>query len=265
MKEVKVVPVSTAVASTAPVTNAAIAASATAVSVDQLFVAVDDDVKNVATDILVGIETSRINWQEGAYKTSNQALYAVLADCLKFCGDLDGKKNKARNEALKQFHAERSYPYSADSSLATRVVRAVFGNINRSRVSTYALVVNAAKAAQIATADMAEWIEEQGGVQEIKLAKSPTYQTRAEKVASGHSLFEAKPELATVRSETLGQMTNSEKTGEECVLLAVQNDDSTFTVKAISYKDGVVKAAFAALYAEDKAAKDKLAKQQKAA
>jgi hypothetical protein len=254
----------TAVASTAPVTATAQANTATAVSVSQLFAT--DDVQNVATSVLADLEGTRKFWENGALKASNQALYAVLADCLKFCGDLnDGKKNKARNKALEQFHAERNYPYSADSTLATKVVRAVFGNIHRSRINTYALVVNAAKAAKVEPDNMANWIEAQGGVQEIKVAKGENTVPRAEKIAKGRTVFEARPELATVKSEELAQLADNTKAGAECVILAEQNSDGTFTVKALSYKDGLVKTALTALYADEKAAALKQAKEQKAA
>jgi hypothetical protein len=245
-------------------TATAQANTATAVSVSQLFAT--DDVQNVATSVLAGLEGTRKFWENGALKASNQALYAVLADCLQFCGDLnDGKKNKARNKALELFHAERNYPYSADSKLATKVVRAVFGKIHRSRINTYALVVNAAKAANVEPANMANWIDEQGGVQEIKVAKGENTVPRAEKIAKGQSTFEDSSELATVQDPRLQAKVDNEKAGASCVLLAEQNDDGTFTVKALSYKDGLVKTALTALYADEKAAALKQAKEQKAA
>ena len=252
----------TVVTSIVPVVNAkAQDISTQAVSVNQLFAT--DDVQNVAISVLADLESNRKVWENGAYKASNQALYAVLADCLEFCGDLDGKNNKARNIALESFHTQRGYSYSKDSTLATKVVRAVFGPINRSRVSTYALVVNAAKSAQIDPNNLENWIDEQGGVQEIKLAKSPMYVPRCEKISSGKTAFETMPELATVKSTELDQLADSTKAGEECVMLAEQNDDGSFTVKAVSYKDGLVKAAFAALYAEKKAAAVKEEKERK--
>lgn len=253
----------TAVASTASVTDSAQANTATAVSVASMFAT--DDVQAVATSVLTDIESNRTIWEKGAYKASNQALYSLLADCLEFCGDLDGKKSKARNNALEAFHANRGYSYSKDSTLATKVVRAVFGNIHRSRINTYSLVVNTAKAAQVNPIDMATWIEDQGGVQEIKKAKSTSYIPRIQQIETGKAVFAARPELATISSPELDKMADKEKVGEECVLLATQNDDGSFTVKAVSYKEGLVKTAMTALCAEEKAAAVKLAKEQKAA
>ncbi len=34
------------------------------------------------SQVLANLETERITWEEGVYRTSNQALYAVLAKCL---------------------------------------------------------------------------------------------------------------------------------------------------------------------------------------
>ena len=36
---------------------------------------------------LANMESSRITWEQGAYRTSNQSLYAVLAECLAFCSE----------------------------------------------------------------------------------------------------------------------------------------------------------------------------------
>ena len=47
--------------------------------------------------VLANIERSRIEWQEGAYKTSNQQLYGVLAQCLAFGADLDTTASNDRN------------------------------------------------------------------------------------------------------------------------------------------------------------------------
>ena len=90
-----------------------------------------------AAGTLRNIEAERITWEQGAYRTSNQSLYAVLAQCLVFCGELKIAEAKQRSAALEAFFKERGYKYNNESPLASRVVKAVFGNIDRRRVSTY--------------------------------------------------------------------------------------------------------------------------------
>ena len=65
-----------------------------------------------ASKLLGAMEESRITWEEGAYRTSNQALYQVLAQCLQFCGELSIGDAKARLVALEKFYKSRGYKYN---------------------------------------------------------------------------------------------------------------------------------------------------------
>ena len=56
---------------------------------------------------LANMESSRITWEQGAYRTSNQSLYAVLAECLAFCSELTVSEAKQRSAALEAFYKER--------------------------------------------------------------------------------------------------------------------------------------------------------------
>jgi hypothetical protein len=140
------------------------------------------------------------------------------------------------------------------------VARAVFGDIPTKRISNYAIAVNTAKAEQVSPEDFASWLENQGGVEKVRMTQSPNHVPRAEKIAKGQSTFEESSELATVQDPRLKAKLDKEKAGASCVLLAEQNDDGSFSVKAMSYKEGLVKTAYAAVYAEEKEKEAKLKK-----
>lgn len=204
---------------------------------------------------LISIESSRITWEQGAYKTSNQALYAVLADCLAYCGELTLEQAKVRTNSLEKFYKERNYTYKKELPLVTRVVRAVFGNIDRRRVSTYSLVLRQAQKSKVAFSDLATWIEENGGIQEIRLSHSATYispKTKAEvakaAVASRESF------LGFAKSELLSHLADADFMGDACVLLAEQQADGTFGIRAVLRSDGLVTAAYTALYSKQQEA-----------
>lgn len=218
---------------------------------------VQNDIKQIAlpkkplsqVQVLANIERSRIEWQEGAYKTSNQQLYGVLAQCLAFGADLDTTASKDRNKALDDFYKERGYRIKKDTPLMTRIVRAVFGDIDRRRISTYSLVLRAAKAEKKSPLSLADWIEERGGVQEIRLARSPSFVSPKKKAELAQSSFEQLPMLATVNTEALALVTDTDKVGAECVLLATLMADGNYAIKAVLNKNAAVTAAFTALYA----------------
>ena len=201
-----------------------------------------------ATKSLTDMEASRITWEQGAYRASNQSLYAVLAECLAFCGELTIAEAKQRSSALEAFYKDRGYTYKKDLPLATRVVRAVFGVIDRRRISTYSLVLRQAQKEGILVSDMATWIEERGGVQEISLGRSATYVSPKAKADIAKGIMQGKTPLGYAHSELLSFVADADFMGEPCVLLAEQQADGSFGIHAVLRQDGLVKAAFAALY-----------------
>ncbi len=203
---------------------------------------------------LRSMEAKRIDWETGVFRTSNQALYQVLAECLAYSGELPLKMAKHRNEALAAFYKERGYRYKEDAPLATRVVRAVFGDINRRRISSYSLVLRQAQKEGIAYADLPAWIEERGGVQEIRLSRSSTFVSPSQKASVGKMYFEGKPDLGTVQSEWLSVEADPSFIGQACVLLAEQQADGSFHVRAVIRNQTALKAAYTALYAKQKEA-----------
>jgi len=205
------------------------------------------------------LEEQRLAWETGSFLTSNKEKYAILGDCLVFCGELAISEAKKRSAALEKFHKERGYTYKHESPLATRVVRAVFGDINRRRVSTYSLVLRQAQKAKILPTDLASWIEAQGGVEEVRLSKSESFISPAEKVEMAKDYFECGIDLVIAKSEDLSFYADAEYIGTTCVLLAEQQADGGFAVRAVIRKDAAVKAALLSLYSQ---LKDDAGKQQ---
>ena len=210
-------------------------------------------VANVAvgtTIALTNMEANRISWEQGAYRTSNQALYAVLGDCLAFCGDMTLPEAKQRSASLESFYKDRGYTYKKDLPLATRVVRAVFGSRDRRRISTYSLVIRQAMKEKVLIADFSKWVEEHGGVQEISLGKSATYIKPADKAEIAKNNLKGKTPIGYAKSELLSHVADAEKLGDLCVLLAEQQADGSFGVYAVLRQGGLVTSALTALYSD---------------
>lgn len=204
--------------------------------------------------VLADLEIERRAWEEGAYRTSNQALYAVLAKCLAVATVDSPELAKQRNAELEAFYKSRGYFYKKDAPPATRVVKAVFGAVDRRRLSTYSLVLREAIKQKVLAVNLAEWIEQNGGIQEIRLSQSATFVKPAAKVEQAKQSFDTLPELATVKSEALTLLADGDFMGECCVLIAEQAANGSFVVRGFTRAGGAVNAAFAALYAEQKKA-----------
>ena len=203
----------------------------------------------VAAATLVVLEQRRQQWETTVYRTSNQQLYALLADCMEYGRPMEVKEAKERSKELEVFFAERGYTVKKESPLFSRIVKAVFGNVDRRRISTYSLVLRSAQAEGVKSADLANWIEQRGGIQEVRMARSETYVSPKQKAEKAKSSLDSLPNLA-VAKEGLAQLADAEFIGTECVLLAEQQADGTFHIKSLIRNATAVNAALAALYAE---------------
>jgi hypothetical protein len=199
------------------------------------------------------MEAKRQQWETTAFRTSNQQLYAVLADCLAYGEALPVAEAKQRTKDLEEHFKLRSYTVKSDSPLLSRIVKAVFGNVDRRRISTYSLVLRTAQKEGV-TADMlAVWIEVRGGIQEVKLARSSTYVSPKAKAAQAKSTLSSLPNLA-VAKDKLAELADADFVGGECVLLAEQQADGSFHIKALTRSGTAVNAALTALYSEQQKA-----------
>jgi hypothetical protein len=199
------------------------------------------------------LEEKRKQWETTVYRTSNLQLYALLADCLEYGRAMEVAEAKIRNKELDAFFDERGYVVKRESPLFSRIAKAVFGNIDRRRICTYSLVLRSAQKAGVTAANLAEWIDTNGGIQEIKLSRSDTYVSPKQKAEKAKSSFGDLPNLA-VAKEGLAVLADGEHVGTECVLLAEQQADGSFHIKALTRSATAVNAALTALYAAQAAA-----------
>jgi hypothetical protein len=213
-------------------------------------------------EFLMDAEKQRIAWQNGVYVEANKQLYAVLARCYCFLMNDNGESFKQQNAALEAFYANRQYTYSKKTPLASRVVKAVFGNVDRRRISTYSIVLRRAMVLQIEVKDFAQWIDENGGVQEVRLGRSATYVSKKDKADAIAKKWKTLQMLAIADEGSLRQQRQSEFDGKHCLLVAMQNKDGTYAIKGVVHTKGIVEQAMAtllsAINAQDRAiAKEK--------
>lgn len=244
--------------------EAQVADSNNVVQNDKAFAAAN--AKDIIYNALIELEQQRIEWEDGVYRTSNQALYAILSQCLQYGADLPTTEaNKERREALDAFYKQRGYRIKKETPLMTRIVRAVFGDIDRRRISTYSLVLRQAKKEAVSPEAFANWVEERGGVQEIRLARSSTFVSPKAKAQTAQSSFKQMDKLAVVKTDELSKLANPDLIGEHCLLVATQEADGSFTVRALVTANSAVNAAFTAIYQAEKAEAERLEKERKQA
>jgi len=143
----------------------------------------------VATNKLAVLENARLNWEGNELAASNKRLYSILQEVygyyltLKKHADKDVRKKCS--EELEQFISQRGYTFMPTTHEMTRVVKCVFG-VDRRRVSAYSIALREALRQEVSVEDLITFIEENGGVEQIRLGgtKPLSVTKRAEKAKS---------------------------------------------------------------------------------
>lgn len=139
-----------------------------------------------------------------------------------------------------------------------KIIRCVFGDKDRRRLSTYHTVLRVIVANKWAVDDVPGKIAECGGVQEMSLGKPAGHLSPKEKATQAREIVLA-TDLATISSEKIAAQNNPEKIGDQAVAVVTQNSDGTYTVHCVVHGDGVVNAALAGYFGANK---ETLLKQQ---
>ena len=136
---------------------------------------------------LKAMEQSRLGWETTELAASNKRLYEILHSSYSYYYVMKNDPNKdVRNEhaeTLVKFIDERNYVFMPSTHDMTRVVKCVFG-VDRRRVSAYSVALREALRQEIEPDDLVTFIEENGGVEQIRLGgtKPLSAKKRAEKV-----------------------------------------------------------------------------------
>ena len=193
---------------------------------------------------------------------SNQALYGLIADCLSLYRDLTvGEDLKAKKLGLDDFINFKGYTFRATSPLSQKVIRCVFGDKDRRRISTYHTVLRVAIAEKWALTEVAAKISERGGVQEISLRKANSMSQKDKALTAQAALLDQS--VGLIDSQALKSKHNIEFNEQQAVAVLTQNQDGTFSVHCVVHSNTAVNAALAAYFNANKSDLQQIAEQQK--
>ena len=213
--------------------------------------------KRTATVLLEELIVEKDTWFNNAYRTSNEQLYALLAKCYDFYFKLkeEGEIGKKLREGFDAYIIEKGYKFSSGSHTLVRIVKCVFG-ADRRRVSAYGIVLRTALQKGLATDQVADFIRDSGGVEEVRLARSPNAMTVKQKAqASAEKLSSSV--LTVVKTAALEQLLDAGNIGKPVVLVGTWQSDGSIAVHACTNAAGAVNAALVSQYAATKSKDDK--------
>lgn len=193
-------------------------------------------------------------WEQSAYVKSNEQLYALLGKCYGFYLELRGSEYTAvaARKTLDGVISKKGFKFSADTHTITKIVKCVFG-VNRRRVSAYSLVLRVALSKKLRADEIAAFIAKSGGVEEVRLSKSPTAKTPAQKAALGMQVVKNN-QLAVVASDKLAEKLDNGNVGKNLVAIVTQQADSSLILRELISNQSVLNAALACAYSKNKTA-----------
>lgn len=215
----------------------------------------DSNEKKTTKARIEALVVERKAWEYGAYKKSNEQLYALLGECYSFYFELSGNEKEAKQarKELEDVLRSAGYRFNEGTHVLTKLVKYVFDGIDRRRVSAYSLVLREALAQKVKADAIPAFITNGGGVEEIRRSKSGTAKTATQKAALGKQAVSSN-ELAVIKSETLAALAQqaNKSAGDDVVAILTQQDDGSFVVRELIGSATVLKAALACAYSKHK-------------
>jgi hypothetical protein len=217
---------------------------------------------------LQGIEQLVIErqvWETTVYRTSNDMLYGLLQKCYALYKGMEGMSANAvvLRDGLANYVNLNGINCNKSSHTIVKIVKCVFGD-DRRRASAYGIVLRAALAEKIAIEDIPSYIRNKGGVEEIRLAKSPNAMTVNQKATVAKTAVNA-DSMGVFASTALGEKFDAGKTGAAVVLIGTWQPDGSVIVRTVVQGETAVNTALASYYSSNKDAVQKQAAQQEAA
>lgn len=211
------------------------------------------------------LAVEREAWESTVYRTNNEQLYVLLQKCFQTYQAMSGGEDEAVNlrKGLADYINTKGYKFHVGTHSLVKIVKCVFGN-DRRRVSAYGIVLRTALAKNISVLDIPEFIQSQGGVEEIRLAKSPNAMTAKLKAQAGAEAVQSS-NLGVFASNSLASKLDAGNIGKSVVLIGTWQADGCIIVRSVVQHDSAVNAALACHYSANKDALKQVVAEQKAA
>jgi hypothetical protein len=211
------------------------------------------------------LTVEREAWENTVYRTSNEQLYVLLQKCYQTYKSMieDTPEAAALRAGLKDYIETKGYMFNTGTHTLVKIVKCVFG-ADRRRVSAYGIVLRTALAKQISVIDLPEFIRAQGGVEEIRLAKSPNAMTAKQKAAKGAEAVQSAT-MGVFSSTSLGSKLDAGNIGKTVVLIGTWQADGSVIVRSVVENDTAVNTALACHYSANKGEVKEAAVQAQAA
>ena len=189
-------------------------------------------------------------WQDGPYLTSNNILYSIKAKILAVYEDMtgpDAEKAKKLKRELDDYIKLHNLTFTKTTHTLTKLVRIVFGDTDKRRISTYSIVLRSAFNNGIKSDKLVEHIISKGGLQEIKLDGKGKSLTTKDKALVVEKTLDREI-LGVIHNEALAKKLDSGNIGQKVVFVATMKPSGAFEINLATNSTTAVNFALAACY-----------------
>lgn len=212
----------------------------------------------------------REEWQTTLYATANQRLYELLGNIYTvYLEAKDGTDVSAeKHDWLLKEVKSRNIPTAKTPTFIQLVTKYVFSDSDTDsrRVNSYARVLSCAAQEGVGTGNaIARYIEERGGIEEIRAALAKNTKTPKQRAAEGRELADNATNITEIACEEIAQCA-TDNIGQYVVLVGKLNARGNVEVKHVVFEDNVgeriagktvVSSALSNLYSNNEKAKKK--------
>jgi hypothetical protein len=163
---------------------------------------------------------------------------------------LDNDRAKQLRKDLNDYIESNKLTFKKSTHTLVRIVRCVFGEADKRRISTYGIVLRSAFSQQIESTKLVDYIKQFGGVQEIKLAKTNTLSVKAKAQVAVSSLDTQV--IAEIENKDVATKLDASKIGQRVIFIAKQLANGKFVINGAVNSEGAVNTAMAAYYSANK-------------
>lgn len=231
---------------------------------------------------LQAIKNTATDWYNIEYTNSNTKLYSVFAKLYTLyetCTDTTTDANKQKSKWLKEQCEKKGVQFGKKPIIQKLLINYAFFvegveyTKQQKRISSYVRVFTTATATDDVRANnIADWIVDNGGIENIRQQTSPSAMTKEQRIEEGTKLLNRFETIGTVSNDKTTQYA-SNKADEVVLLVGVLKADGSVAVKHTIFEkednsnikgSTVIKTALCNVYSKHKEAEAKEAKLQNA-
>ncbi len=217
--------------------------------------------------VLRNLASQREQWEQTEFAASNRRLYAILTDCYAYYTVMKSKdtkptKREQYKEALEAFIKERKFRFKEGTSDMNKIVQCVFG-MDRRRVSAYATALRIAyvsgalgtdgKPEPVPHVELADWLAQQGGVEEVRRAAAAGQNlaavSMADKIDTSKQALKSRV-VTRIEIRDPNCTLSGDDADKQVLLVATYRPNGKLEIHAVVKSEAAVKSALAAYYRE---------------